>query len=99
MASTLEKYTLRGNNLRTGLKSWDVTGASAIFEQGATRKARLTATRAVMLGVFALAVKKDTSQVYVTVDLANGEQVIIEAPVKREKQAREFAQAINKAAQ
>lgn len=90
-------YSLTNNVLRTGVQHWDLTGAEATVDIGAQHKG-LTAGRVLALGVLALAVKKDKTQVYITIDLANGETVIIDGPAAKEKQAREFAAKVNQVA-
>ena len=91
-------YTVTNNVLRSGLQHWDLTGATATTDVGHQHKG-VTTGRVLALGVFALAVKKDKTQVFVTVDLTNGETVIIEGPAAKEKQARMFAATINRVAQ
>lgn len=91
-------YSVTNNVLRTGVQHWDLTGATATTELGHQHKG-VTAGRVLALGVIALAVKKDKTQVFVTVDLANDETVIIEGPAAKEKQAREFAATINQVSQ
>ncbi|MET4780806.1 hypothetical protein [Glaciihabitans sp. UYNi722] len=90
-------YSVNNKVLRSGLEHWDLTGATATVDVGAQHKG-VTAGRVVALGVLALAAKKDKTKVFVTVELASGEQVIIEGPASKEKQARQFAGIINQVA-
>ena len=92
-----ELYVLAGTELKSGKQKWDITGARAEVEVGADRK-RITATRVVALGVFALAAKKNETKVFLTITLADGEEILIETAVKNEAKARKFATAINNAA-
>jgi hypothetical protein len=96
--ATFALYSVTNNVLRSGLQHWDLTGATATVDVGHQHKG-VTAGRVLALGVLALVVKKDKTQVFVTVDLANSETVIIEGPAAKEKQAREFAATINRVSQ
>jgi hypothetical protein len=91
-------YSVTNNVLRTGTQHWDLAGATATVDIGHQHKG-VTAGRVLALGVLALAVKKDKTQAFITVDLANNETVIIEGPAAKEKQAREFAATINRVSQ
>jgi hypothetical protein len=92
-----ELYVLAGTELKSGKQTWDIKGARAEVEVGAERK-RITATRVVALGVFALAAKKNMTKVFLTITLADGEEILIETDAKKEAKARKFATAINNAA-
>jgi hypothetical protein len=91
-------FTLSNTTLQSAFRKWDVAGATAEVDLGATVKG-VTAGRVLALGVLSLAAKKDKSKVFVTVTLADGAQVLIEGPVKHEKQARAFAAKINQVSQ
>ncbi|MDF2442905.1 MAG: hypothetical protein JWR01_1108 [Subtercola sp.] len=95
--ATFGSYILKDTQLQRGMKKWSVSGATAEFELGAA-KSGVTLGRAVALGVFSLAVKKNKSSVYVTVVLEDGEQIVVEGPVKDEKKARNFSAKVNQAA-
>jgi hypothetical protein len=95
--SAFGSYRLSGAMLSHGLKKWQVPGAVANIEVGGNVHQRVTATRLALIGPFALAVKKGKGNVYVVVALAGGEQLLIEAKVKQEKQAREFVTKVNNA--
>lgn len=88
---------ISGDKIQKGAKSWPVAGAKADFEHGANVGGRVTATRVMLTGVFALAMKKDRNKVYVMVQLADGEQLLLDAKAKQEKDAREFASKVNQA--
>lgn len=81
-----------------------VAGATAEFDSGATKK-NMTATRvlggAVLFGPAGAIVggmlKKDRSKVYVVIDIPGRGSVVLDAPAKDEKAAREFAAKVNAA--
>ena len=60
-------------------------------------RGRITATRVLAIGVFALAAKKQAGHVFLTVE-APGFEFVVEVPVKKESDARAFASKINNAA-
>lgn len=98
MNARFEGWTLSGGRLSKGLtKNYDVAGAVADFEHGANIGSRVTVTRLALTGIFAFGLKKDRNKVYVLVELADGQQELIEAKAKEEKAARKFASAINAA--
>lgn len=90
-------YVLSGDKIKRGMRSWPVVGATAEFEHGANVGSRVTLTRVALTGIFALGLKKDRNKVYVAIELANGEQILIEAKAKDEKKARTFASNVNAA--
>jgi hypothetical protein len=57
----------------------------------------VTATRVLTVGVLALAAKKQTGHVFLTVE-APAFEFVVEVPVKKEAEARAFAARINSAA-
>lgn len=97
-------HKIRGGTYHYPGGSAPVAGASAVFESGADKR-RMTATRVVTGGVvFGPAgavvgglLKKNKSKCYVTVTLATGDVVIVEAPAKGEAEARRFAAKVNAA--
>lgn len=91
-------YALTGDRIKRGFKSWPVVGAVAEFEHGANIGSRVTLTRVALTGIFALGLKKNRNKVYVAVQFANGEQLLVEAKAKDERAARTFADNINQAA-
>jgi hypothetical protein len=90
-------YIIKNNTMKLGFKKWDITGATAAVDLGTPSKG-VTLTRVVALGVFSLAAKKNKSKLYITVELADGQTVVIEGPAQKEKQARQFAAAVKQAA-
>ena len=95
--ASFEGHRISGDKFTHGIKSWPIAGAKADFEHGADVGSRVTATRVMLTGVFALALKKNKNKVYVAVEFADGSQVLIEAKAKDEKKAREFASKVNQA--
>lgn len=93
----LGDYSITGDQLRKGLRFWPLAGAVAEFEHGANVGSRVTLTRVALVGIFALGLKKDRNKVYVAIELRDGQQVLVEAKAKEEKQARVFANKITKA--
>lgn len=71
-----------------------IKGAKVTVDRGEAAK-RVTATRVALVGIFALAVKKDTTKVFVTVEGADGSAFIATAPAKKEAGARKFAAAVH----
>ena len=57
----------------------------------------MTATRLVALGVFALAAKKQTGHIYLTIE-GDGYEIAVKLPVKAESDARKFVTKVNNAA-
>lgn len=86
-------------------KRYPVAGAKATVEIGAV-SGRSTATRVVLGSVVSLGVgtmigfmaKKKTQNVYLSVELADGQVIIVEAKPSQETKARKFAAKINQAA-
>lgn len=72
-------------------------GATARVGTGAQIGSRVTATRILALGVFALVAKKNQSTIFLTIDSANGRQTIIEElrAKNHELQARRFVADFN----
>lgn len=97
--AAIEGYRISGRKLQKGGKSWLIAGATAEFEHGANVGSRLTATRVVLTGVFALALKKNKNKIYVMIELRGGERLLIEARAKDEKKVREFVTKFNKASE
>ncbi len=91
-------YALTGDRIKRGFKSWPVVGTVAEFEHGANIGSRVTLTRVALTGIFALGLKKDRNKVYVAIQMADGEQLLIETKAKDEKAARTFATNVNQAA-
>ncbi|WP_108934496.1 hypothetical protein [Streptomyces ardesiacus] len=71
-----------------------VAGARVTVDRGEAAK-RITATRVVLTGVFALALKKDNTKLFVTVEGADGSALIVEVGAGKEMKARTFATMVN----
>ncbi|MBM4581439.1 hypothetical protein GS452_28140 [Rhodococcus hoagii] len=82
-----------------------MAGASAIVEVGGIQR-RTTATRVVVGSAITFGIgtaigamaKKKTNNIYLSVELASGEVILIEGKAKQEGDARKFAAAVNQAA-
>lgn len=71
-----------------------VEGARITIERGEEAGKRVTATRVLLTGLFALALKKDMNQLFITIE--NGSQVMLcPVPAKKEAQARILATMVN----
>lgn len=71
-----------------------VDGAHITIERGEEAGKRVTATRVLLTGVFALLMKKDMNQLFITIE--NGEQVMLcPVPAKKEGAARILATMVN----
>ena len=92
-----EGVTLTGADVSYGRQGGPTQGAVARVEMGADIQSRITATRLIGLGVFALAAKKKTGHVFLTIE-GQGFQVAIEVDRKHEAEARQFAAQVNTAA-
>jgi len=100
-----EGIKLKGPSIHFKMTKHPVAGAHATVEVGGTQR-RTTATRMVVGSVVTLGVgtaigamaKKKTNNIYLTVDLEDGQVIMIEAKSKQEGSARKFAAAINQAA-
>jgi len=85
-------------------QTFPLAGARAIVEVGGTQR-RTTATRVVVGSVVTLGVgtmigamaKKQSHSIYVTVELADGQVIVVEADETKEGQARRFTAAITSA--
>jgi hypothetical protein len=71
-----------------------VEGARITIERGEEAGKRVTATRVLLTGLFALAIKKDMNQLFITIE--NGGKVILcPVPAKKEAPARILATMVN----
>jgi hypothetical protein len=95
-AASFEGIILRGGVVKYQNQGGPVKGAVARVEAGGDIGKRITATRLVALGVFALAAKKKSGHVFLTVE-SDGFEFAVEVPVKKEAEARKFAAKINTA--
>ncbi|MEV7959316.1 hypothetical protein ACIO6T_41340 [Streptomyces sp. NPDC087532] len=71
-----------------------VAGATITIDRGEAAK-RITATRVALTGIFALALKKDSTKLFVTIEGADGSAMLLECPAKREAGARKFAMLVH----
>ncbi|MGO1667603.1 MAG: hypothetical protein ACTHZ9_12930 [Leucobacter sp.] len=92
-------WKVDGRKLRGEGQEFDLVGAKVEFEAGANAGSRITATRVVTGGVLfgpigAVAgglLRKNRNKVYIVITFADGSSGLIEAPAKKETQARKFA--------
>ncbi|MCW7984110.1 hypothetical protein XF35_01635 [Streptomyces platensis subsp. clarensis] len=67
-----------------------VAGAKVTVDRGEAAK-RITATRVALTGIFALALKKDATQLFITIEGADGSAMLLECPARKEAAARKLA--------
>lgn len=72
-----------------------VEGAKVTLERGEEAKARITATRVALTGIFALWLKKDMNKLFITIEGASGEVLVQPVAAAKEPQARIFATLVN----
>lgn len=72
-----------------------VEGATVTIEKGEEAKARITATRVALTGIFALFLKKDMNKLFITIEGADGGVLLQPVPARKEAQARVFATLVN----
>ncbi|MGW4733875.1 hypothetical protein ACWEQC_32715 [Streptomyces shenzhenensis] len=92
-ASAMGGMMVRKDPLRftaPGQMDVPVTGATITIDRGEAAK-RITATRVALAGPFALLMKKDTTQLFITIEGADGSAMILGCPAKREMAARKLA--------
>jgi hypothetical protein len=94
---SFEGVTLKAGRVDYKGQGGPVEGATARVETGADARRRITATRVLAVGVFALAARKQAGHVFLSVE-GPGFEFVVEVPVKREADARGFAARINNAA-
>jgi hypothetical protein len=70
-----------------------VAGAVVTVDRGEAAR-RITATRVALTGIFALALKKDATRLWVTIEGADGSVMVREVPAKKEGKARALAAAV-----
>lgn len=70
-------------------------GARVTIEKGEEAKARITATRVALTGIFALFLKKDMNKLFITIEGTGGEVLVQPVPARKEAQARTFATLVN----
>lgn len=73
--------------------------AIATVESAGDLRRRVTATRLVLTGVFALALKKkqDDRELFLTIEGADGASFVVDVDPKKQLEARRFAAAVNSA--
>jgi hypothetical protein len=96
MSTQFEGVKLTNDRVQYKGQGGSVRGATTRVEAANDIKSRVTATRLATMGVFAFRHKKQTGNVFLTVEHPDY-QFVVEVPVKKEKQAREFAAKINTA--
>lgn len=67
-----------------------VPGATVTVDRGEAAK-RITATRVALAGPFALLLKKDATQLFITIEGADGSAMLLECPARKEAAARKLA--------
>lgn len=72
-----------------------VEGAKVTIEKGEEAKARITATRVALTGIFAFFLKKDMNQLFITIEGKGGEVLVQPVAARKEAQARVFATLVN----
>jgi len=96
MGESFEGVRLIGDQVFYKSGHWPVAGAVARVEAAADIEKRITATRLLAVGVFALAWKKRSGSIYLTVE-GDGFEFVVEVSVKKESDARKFAAKVNSA--
>jgi hypothetical protein len=71
-----------------------VAGATITVDRGEAAK-RITATRVALAGPFALLMKKDTTQLFITIEGTDGSVMILGCSAKKELAARKFAALVH----
>ncbi|MFE9845788.1 hypothetical protein [Streptomyces goshikiensis] len=72
-----------------------IDGARITIERGEEAKARITATRVALTGIFALWLKKDMTKLFITIEGASGEVLVQPVAASKEPQARILATLVN----
>lgn len=72
-----------------------VDGARVTIERGEDAGSRVTATRVLLAGPFALLMKKDRNQLFITIEGADGGVMLCPVPAKKEGAARILATMVN----
>ncbi|MGW4028231.1 hypothetical protein ACWEFL_02745 [Streptomyces sp. NPDC004838] len=92
-ASAIGGMMVRKDPLRftaPGQMDVPVKGATITVDRGEAAK-RITATRVALTGIFALALKKDSTKLFITIEGADGSAMLLECPARKEGEARKFA--------
>lgn len=105
-AQSFGALRIRNDHLTYRGQSFPVEGATARIESAGIAKTRMTATRVIggtaLLGGVGAVVgalgRKDTSTIFLTVELSDGTVIVEECPLSREGDARRFAAYLSKVA-
>ncbi|WP_052337073.1 DUF2510 domain-containing protein [Nocardioides alkalitolerans] len=92
------QYRIVGDKLKRGFTSWPIAECAAQVDLGQNIQPRITATRVLLTGVFALALKKGRNKVYLAIEVP-GDAILVELKAKDEGKARKFAAKVNVAAE
>lgn len=96
LAAASAGVTMMGSNFKApGQMDVPVDGAKVTIEKGEEAKARITATRVALTGIFALVLKKDMNKLFITIEGASGEVLVQPVAAKKEDKARIFATLVN----
>lgn len=71
-----------------------VNGARITLERGEDARKRVTATRVLLAGPFALLMKKDQNQLFITIE-NDGQVMLVPVPARKEAEARVLATMVN----
>lgn len=96
-ASAIGGMMVRKDPLRftaPGQMDVPVAGATITVDRGEAAK-RVTATRVALAGPFALLMKKDTTQLFITIEGTDGSVIILGCPAKKELAARKLAALVH----
>lgn len=95
--AAFEGVRINGDTLTGKGHTWPVAQCEATVEHGASLQARVTATRVVLTGPFALLLKKGRNKIFLSIE-GPDDMILVELKAKREGKARKFAAAVNAAA-
>lgn len=92
-----DAVSLYGGRIAWRGKLHPVAGATAEYQVGA-QQSSVTAGRVIALGALALAAKKNTTRIYLTITTADGTVIDTTMPVKYEREVRTLVRNVNAAA-
>lgn len=96
LAAASAGVTMMGGKFKApGQMDVPVEGAKVTIEKGEEAKARITATRVALTGIFALFLKKDMNKLFITIEGVSGEVLVQPVAAKKEDKARIFATLVN----
>lgn len=78
----------------SGQSDVPVAGARITVDRGDAAR-RITATRVALTGIFALALKKNTTKLFLTIEGKDGAVLVVECPAKQEMKARKLAALVH----